>query len=108
MPSTKFFDIVSDLVYLHMKMKGKSYRDISIILNLNESYVRQIHSRSVRKRYSLVHLSILSYEWGIPIGKFIPSESTIQLLTEFSNHSERERKEFIKKLYEELRGENYG
>lgn len=105
--TTHFFDIVSDLVYLHMKIRGQSYKDISIILNLNESYVRQIHSRSVNKRYSLVHLSILSHEWGIPIGKFIPSENTIKLLPEFSSYSERERKEFINKLYEEMRGENH-
>lgn len=101
----KFFDLTAELVEEHKREKGLYHKDIADLLGVSESLIKQIHSYSNTKKYSIKQLAILAHHWKLNIEDFIPTKETLRKLATYQNYTERDLEQFCKKLYSDLASE---
>lgn len=90
-----FYDLVSELVDKTMREKGNTRLEIANVLNVSESFVKQVHSLSTTKHYNLKHLFLLADYWKVSIDKLVPQKNNLNELPSFKNKD-------TSKVYENL------
>lgn len=102
MNKLKFYQIISDIIDKIAQEKNLTRTDLGVILNFSESYIKQIHSPSSKKHYSIFSLYILAKEWKIPVDHLFPYKENMKKLKQFSTMSDKAIEDYIKIAEKEL------
>ncbi|EME3500963.1 TPA: hypothetical protein QFC69_001629 [Enterococcus faecium] len=89
MKKNSFYQTVSDLVDYEIQKRKITRSELALLLNLSESYIKQIHSASSTRHYNISHLYLLSRELKLPIEDFIPTKNNLKKLNQFKNFDEK-------------------
>lgn len=68
----EFNNYISDSVVYYKNSNGLTYEQLASYLNVSESFIKQVSSRSSNKHYNIYHLWELSLLFNIKIDQLLP------------------------------------
>ncbi|MBU6089456.1 hypothetical protein [Mammaliicoccus sciuri] len=96
--SYEFDFIVIELVDYYLRIRSERLKDLAMLLNVREDYVRKIHSHSNKKRYTLKQIYVIANAWGKDVSQFLPSIENLNNITKYKNYSLEEKIEILKEV----------
>lgn len=103
------YQLISDLVDYEALKRSEKRKDIAHLLNVEESYIRKIHSMATNKHYNIPQLYLLANYWKISVNDLLPNINNIKKLVAYTNKSNDEIQivldEMIEKIKEDMNNE---
>jgi hypothetical protein len=105
MAKDKFYEfdfIVIELVDYYLRIRSEKLKDLALLLNVREDYIRKIHSHSNRKRYSLKQIYLIANAWKKDVSQFLPSTESLNRVTKYKNYSFEEKEKVLVRLKNQI------